>query len=145
MLVVDVNVLVNAHRPEAATHEACRAWVESARTGDEPMVIPSIVLAGFLRIVTHPRVFREPTPLDVALRFVERACSSPAYRDDGPGERHWHIFRDLCRRIGASGNLVPDAFLAAIAIELGAALVTADHGMRRFPGLRVLDPTGAVG
>jgi toxin-antitoxin system PIN domain toxin len=140
MRCVDVNVLVYAHRPESPNHEDHREWLEQARKGVEPLGIPATVMSGFLRVVTHPRVFTEPSPLDVALEFAEALHRSPAVVPVAPGERHWHIFTDLCRRLGARGNAVPDAFLAAIAIEQGATWVSTDRGFAGVPGLRWVHP-----
>jgi toxin-antitoxin system PIN domain toxin len=88
----------------------------------------------------HPRIFREPTPLETAIEFVEELRRSPAVVGVLPGARHWQIFTDLCRRIDASGNAVPDAFLAAIAIEQGATWVSADRSFAGYPDLRWLHP-----
>jgi hypothetical protein len=140
MLCVDVNVLVYAHRPESPRHDGYRSWLEEARRGVEPLGIPEMVQSGFVRVVTHPRVFKEPTPLDTALKFVEAVRGSPATVPIAPGERHWGIFTDLCRQLDARGNRVPDAFLAAMAIEQGATFVSADRGFAGFPGLRWIDP-----
>lgn len=140
MRCVDVNVLVYAHRPEAPAHERHRAWLDAARAAHEPLGLADAVLSGFLRVVTHPRVFREPTPLGIALDFVDGLLQSPAGLRVEPGERHWPIFIDLCRRTEATGNIIPDAFLAALAIEQGATWVTADRSFGRFPGLRWTHP-----
>jgi toxin-antitoxin system PIN domain toxin len=140
MRCVDVNVLVFAHRLEAPNHDRYRAWLDEARSGEEPLGLAEPVLAGFLRVVTHPRIFREPTPLDIALDFVEGLLRSPTATRVVPGERHWSLFTELCRRVAATGNLVPDAYLAALAVELGATWVTADRGFARFPGLRWRHP-----
>jgi len=97
-------------------------------------------LAGFLRVVTHPRVFHPPTPLAPALAFTH------AFRERAnavllaPGARHWTIFTKLCRESAARGNLVPDAWLAALAIESGCEFVTTDRDYARFPGLRWRHP-----
>ena len=143
MRCVDVNVLVYAHRPEAPNHTGHHAWLEDARRGAEPLGLPAIVASGFLRVVTHPRIFKEPTPLDIALEFVEILRASPATVPVLPGEQHWQIFADLCKRVDARGNKVPDAFLAAIAIEQGATWVSADRGFAGFPGLRWVHPLDA--
>lgn len=140
MHCVDVNVLVYAHRPESPKHDEYRNWLDGARQGNEPLGLSDLVTSGFLRIVTHPRIFREPTPLGIAIEFVDALRASPATTSVIAGERHWEIFLDLCRRVGANGNLVPDAFLAALAIEHGARWVTADRGFARFPGLRLVHP-----
>jgi toxin-antitoxin system PIN domain toxin len=136
MRCVDVNVLVYAHRPEAPHHPDHRAWLEEARFGIEPLGLPPIVASGFLRVVTHPRIFKVPTPLATALEFIEILRASPATVPVLPGERHWQIFTDLCTRLDAKGNKVPDAFLAAIAIEQGATWISADRAFAGFPGLR---------
>jgi uncharacterized protein len=143
MRCVDVNVLVYAHRSEAAEHTRYRAWLEEARVSHELLGVSDLVLSGFLRVVTHPRVFREPTPLATALEFADALRLSPAVQSLLPGDRHWAIFKDLCRRVQAVGNVVPDAFLAALAIEQGATWVTADRTFGRFPGLRWQHPLDA--
>jgi hypothetical protein len=136
MRSVDVNVLVYAHRPESDHHARYRSWLDEARRGREPLGLSDVVLTGFLRVVTHPRVFREPTPLEVGLTFVESLRAGPACMTIAAGDRHWPIFVDLCRRVEAAGNRVPDTYLAALAIEHGATLATADRGFARYPGLR---------
>ncbi|MGH3326729.1 MAG: type II toxin-antitoxin system VapC family toxin [Streptomycetales bacterium] len=140
MRCVDVNVLVYAHREESPSHRDYLAWLNEARVGPEPLGVADLVLSGFLRVVTHPRVFREPTPLSAAVTFVSALRTSPAVVPLAPGVRHWSLFVDLCRRGRATGNLVPDAFLAALAVEHGATLCTADRGFGRFPHLRWEDP-----
>lgn len=140
MLCADVNVLVYAHRPESPGHAGCRAWLEGARAGLEPLGLSDVALSGFVRVVTHPRVFKEPTPTGTALAFCDALLSSPSVSRVAPGERHWQIFADLCRRVDATGNVVPDAFLAALAVELGATLITADRSFGRFPTLRWRHP-----
>lgn len=103
---------------------------------EEPLGLSSLVLSGFLRVVTHPRVFRDPTPLETALDFVEAVRTAPNRVELAPGQRHWAIFSRLCTDADARGNLVPDAFLAAMAIEQGATWWSADRGFARYPGLR---------
>jgi len=133
---VDVNVLVYAHRPEAARHAEYLEWLDVARADDEPLGLSDVVLSGFVRIVTHPRVFRDPTPLDVALEFAGAMRAAPAVVRVEPGPRHWPIFEQLCRTTEARGNAVPDAYLAALAIEQGTTWFTCDRAFARFPGLR---------
>ena len=140
MRCVDVNVLVYAHRPESPDHERYRDFLERIRREDEPLALSSLVLSGFLRVVTHHRVFREPTPLTTAVEFVRVLRSSPNVVSVGPGERHWGIFLGLCREIDASGNDVSDAFHAAIAVESGATWYSADRGFARFRSLRWAHP-----
>jgi uncharacterized protein len=140
MRCVDVNVLVYAHRPESPDHERYRAWLEQIRQDDEPLALSSLVLSGFVRIVTHHRVFREPTPLATALDFVQAVRSSPNAVWVAPGPRHWDIFLQLCSEIGGRGNDVSDAYHAAIAVENGATWYSADRGFARFRSLRWAHP-----
>lgn len=140
MRCVDVNVLVYAHRPESPNHEAYREWLEAARRGPEPLGLIPVVLSGFLRVVTHPRIFKEPTPLDIGFGYLDALRNSPAAVDVMPGERQWGIFTDLCWRLNATGNTVPDLFLAAIVIEQGSSWVSADRSFAGVPGLRWVDP-----
>lgn len=143
MRCVDVNLLVNAHRPEAADHERYRAWLDEVRRDDEPLALSGLVLSGFLRVVTNHRVFREPTPAATAIAFVDALRSGPNVVMVEPGSRHWTIFMDLCREIDARGNDIPDAYLAAIAVEHGATWYSADRGFARFRSLRWVHPIDA--
>lgn len=140
MRLVDVNVLVYAFRADAPGHGAHRAWLEAMVGSDEAYAVSDHVLAGFLRVVTHPKVFHPPTPIEPALAFThafrERANAVPL----APRGRHWSIFTRLCREAEARGNLVPDAWLAALAIESGCEFVTTDRDYARFPGLRWRHP-----
>lgn len=140
MLAVDVNVLVYAHRADTEDHLAYLAWLEDARSSEEPLGVSDVVLSGFLRIVTHPKVFVDPTPIGEALEFVRLVREAPASLPLAPGERHWRIFESLCRGTRARGNSLPDAWLAALAIEHRATWVTADHGFSRFADLRCAHP-----
>lgn len=140
MLVVDVNVLVDAHRLDAPRHVAVRDWLQAARGGDEPLAIAGVVVSAFVRIVTNRRIFLDPAPVAVAMAFIDELMTSPAARRVEPGPRHWQMFSDLCRTSAVTGDLVPDAWLAAIALENRGTLVTADPGFGRYPGLRWRDP-----
>ncbi len=143
MRCVDVNVLVYAHRQEVPDHGPYLSWLEEARRADEPLGLSSLVLSGFLRVVTHPAVFRDPTPLDAALAFVNALRWGPNVVAVEPGRRHWDVFERLCRAAEVRGNLVPDAYLAALAIEQGATWYSADRTFARFPGLRWRHPLDA--
>jgi toxin-antitoxin system PIN domain toxin len=140
MDVLDVNVLVNAYRGESKDHSAFAQFVMSLLNGNKPFAVPSLSLSGLVRIATHPRVFKPPSPIDDVLTFVEQLRSQAHCLIVVPGERHWEIFIELCRRGNARGGLVSDAYLAAMAIEMGAELVTADRGFGRWPGLRWRHP-----
>jgi uncharacterized protein len=140
VLLLDVNVLVYAFDEAAAEHERHRAWLTSALEGDEPVGIVDAVLAAFVRVVTHPRILARPASLDLALAFADAVRAAPAAVAISPGDQHWAIFERTCRAANARGNLVPDAYLAALAIEQRAMLITTDRDFSRFAGLRVRHP-----
>lgn len=140
MLIADVNVFLYARRIESERHEEYRAWLEDRLVDDEPFAVSELVLSSFLRIVTNARIYREPTSLEAALEFCEIVLSAPAAVPVRPGVRHWSIFTDLCLTGTAKANLVPDAYLAAMAIENGATWITTDRGFARFPNLRWQHP-----
>jgi len=140
MLLPDVNILVYAHRRDTDFHREFRSWLDRSRQGSEPLGLADQVLAGFVRVVTHPRVFLDPTPPREALRFVDSLAESPAATPVRPGNRAWAIFRDLVEKTAPKGNAIPDAYLAATALETGALLCTADRGFARYPDLRWRHP-----
>ena len=140
MILIDVNVLVYAHRADTTEHERYRDWLTQILSSDAAYGISDLVLSGFLRVVTHPRIFREPTPLEVALTFVVEVRERPNCVMVSPGVRHWEIFANLCKAVSVRGDLVPDAYLAALAIESGTEWVTTDRDYSRFPGLRWRHP-----
>ncbi|MBA2291782.1 MAG: type II toxin-antitoxin system VapC family toxin [Gemmatimonadales bacterium] len=140
MRLIDVNVLVYAFRENAPEHAAHRAWLEALVRSDEAYAVSEQVLSGFLRIVTHPRIVHPPAPIEAALGFANAFRAQPNAVLIAPGIRHWEIFQRLCRQAGARGNLVPDAWLAALAIESGCEFVTTDRDFARFPGLRWSHP-----
>jgi toxin-antitoxin system PIN domain toxin len=140
VLLIDVNVIVYAHREDAVDHPRYRQWLTGLIGGDAAYGLADLVLSGFVRVVTHPRVFRDPSPLEVALAFVSEIRDRPHRIPVEPGERHWNIFTGLCRTGNARGNLVADAYLAALAIESGAEWITTDRDYGRFPGLRWRHP-----
>jgi toxin-antitoxin system PIN domain toxin len=140
MMLFDVNVLVYAHRADTQNHAAYRDWLEHVLNGQLAYGVSDLVLSGFLRVVTHPRVFNPPSSMEVALAFVEQVRNQPTAVQLRPGRRHWTIFTELCRTAGVKGNLVPDAFLAALAIETGSEWITTDRDFSRFPGLKWRHP-----
>jgi uncharacterized protein len=102
--------------------------------------ISDLVLSGFVRIATHRRIFTPPAPLDRAFAFADAVRSQPNAVVLAPGERHWAIFRRLCRESGVKGNLVADAYHAALAIETGSEWITTDRDFSRFSALRWRHP-----
>jgi len=140
MLLTDVNVLIYAAHEEAVDHDRYATWLNELLSGNQAFGVSDLVLSGFLRIVTNPRIFTAPCSMEEALRFVETVRNCPHCVKIAPGARHWPIFTDLCRRAGVKGNLVPDAYFAALAIESGSEWITTDRDYARFPGLRWRHP-----
>ncbi len=132
--------MVYAHREDSRDHARYREWLEDTLNGPHAFGVSDLVLSGFLRVVTHPRVFGRPTPMDNALAFADTLHSAANAVALAPGERHWEIFSRLCAQAGVRGNLVPDAWLAALAIESASEWITTDRDYARFPGLRWRHP-----
>lgn len=135
MILPDVNVLANAFREDSVDHEPCRKAVESFVESRSAFALSGLVLSGFVRITTHPRIFDPPAALQQALEFCEFLTRQPHAVLLRPGPRHWEVFTRLCRDSDARGNLVADAYHAALAIEHGARWLTLDRDFARFPGL----------
>jgi hypothetical protein len=136
MMLPDVNILVYAYREDAPDHKRFKDWLQELVNGDEAYGMSDLVCSGLLRIVTHPAVFSPPSPITDALAFVEEVRSQPNCVVIAPGVRHWQIFTSLCQSSAVRGNLVPDTYFAALAIESGSEWITMDGDYARFPGLR---------
>lgn len=141
MKVIDVNVLLYAVNQDGEPpHAEVRRWWQAALNGDESIGLPWIVLSGFLRIATNPRVYPEPLTADQALGEVESWLSVEVATTVSEKPDHWPVFRSLLAGTGTAGNLVTDAHLAALAITHDATLVSCDNDFARFNGLRWEDP-----
>lgn len=140
MILIDVNVLVHAKRLDFPRHAEFRKWLGATLQSVSNFGMSDVVLSGVVRILTHPKIFQKPTPLDEALSYVNSFRGYPGCVMVSPGERHWEIFCRLCKAADAKGNLVSDAYFAALAIESGAEWITADRDFARFPGLRWRHP-----
>lgn len=136
MLIPDVNILVGAFRADHLDYQPLRKWLDAASRGPEPLGLTDAVLAGFVRVVTHPRVFAAPTPINEALSQMDGLLNAPATVRVHPGATHWELFSELCRVAQARGSLVADAHHAATAMQQGATWVTQDRDFARFSGLR---------
>jgi uncharacterized protein len=136
VILPDVNVLVYAFRSDVEHHDAHRIWLEGVVNGEAAYGLSPQVLASVIRLATHPRVFAHPSRLTEVLAFVSVLLDQPHCQIIEPGRRHWDIFTRLCQSANAYGNLVQDAWLAALAIESGCEWVTNDRDFARFPGLQ---------
>ena len=141
MVLLDVNVLVNAMREDSLRHVAVRAYVETLRTAPEPFGLSDVVLSGTLRVLTHPRVFNPPTPAALARDYIAALRASPNAVLISPGARHWRIFIALLEQSAPIGNMVSDAWYAALAIEHGCEWISDDSDFARFSGLRWRRPS----
>ncbi len=139
MKLLDVNVLVYAFRRDAERHEEYRRWLLDVM-GEAAFGLSEQALAGLVRVATHPKVFREPSRVDEALAFADALLAQPACRIVRPSPGHWTLFATLCRKSRAKGNLVADAWFAALAMESGCTWITTDRDFARFPGLRWRHP-----
>jgi toxin-antitoxin system PIN domain toxin len=141
MLLPDVAVLVYAHRPAQSEIAAqVRAWLWSTTERGERLALSTAVLASVIRISTHPRILSTPSSPAEAVRFTQALIDDPRSTVVVPSSRHWPIFRELVDDLRLVGNDIPDAYLAALAIDHDATFVTTDRAFRRFPRLRLLDP-----
>lgn len=130
----DVNILVAASRQDHPHHVPALAWLEAAleaSASGRPLAILPMVATGFLRLVTHPKVFIEPTPIAAAQAFMRALLDSPGVVMPPLGEE-WSLLEDMCARHGLSGNAIPDAWIAAAASSHHLHLVTFDKGFRRL-------------
>jgi uncharacterized protein len=140
VILPDVNVLVLAHRRDHDEHDQVRSWLEDEVNSDRPFALADLAVSGFVRIVTNPRIYARPSKLSTALDFLDGLVEQPTCVAVSAGPNHWPIFRRVLVAADARGNLVPDAHLAAIAIEHGATVATRDRGFARFDDVRWVDP-----
>jgi uncharacterized protein len=140
MYLSDINVLVYAYASDMPSSDRYAEWLQKMLSAGEPFGMSDIVLAGFIRIVTNPKILSPRRSLDEAFSFVNAITDNPNCVRVSPGEKHWGIFLNLCKTANARGNLVSDAYLAALAIESDCEWVTTDADFARFPGLRWKHP-----
>jgi toxin-antitoxin system PIN domain toxin len=140
MNVVDVNVLINLVNEESAHHVAAKRFWNDAVKDDRPLGLAWVVVLGFVRVMTSPRVFPKPLRVEDAVSLVDDWLALPNVRVLAPTERHWGLLKELLVGFGTAGNSTTDAHLAALAIEHGATLVSGDSDFARFPGLRWKNP-----
>lgn len=136
MILPDVNVLIYAFRADSTDHSNYRQWMSEIVNGEAAYGIAPQVLSSLVRICTHPRIYKQPSSLEDTLAFCGTLLEAPHATLVTPQDRHWTIFESLCVDAKATGNLVADAWLAALAIESGCEWVTTDGDFARFEGLR---------
>lgn len=139
-MIVDVNVLLYAIDEDSPHHEVARRWLESAFNGNSRVGLPWHTLCGFVRIATHPKILLNPMTGREAWRYVDEWLDEEMAWIPQPTERHRRVLGKLVDDHYATGNLVPDAHLAALAIEHGVAVCSFDTDFRRFPEITWIDP-----
>jgi toxin-antitoxin system PIN domain toxin len=139
MKIIDTNLLVYAHVASLEQHAAARRWFEQALVEEEPVGLTWPTVLGFVRIVTNPRIFRVPLPLERAVAVVDEWLQQAAVELVLPTPRHWTALREMLVSGPAGGPLTSDAHIAALAREHGATVYTTDRDFQRFP-IRVSNP-----
>ncbi|HTF36442.1 MAG TPA: type II toxin-antitoxin system VapC family toxin [Myxococcota bacterium] len=143
LILVDANILIYAHVQGFAQHERARAWLDDRLNGTAQVGLPWPSVLSFLRLVTNPRVFEHPASIRAAWHQVEEWLDCEAAWIPLPTERHPEVLARLLTEANVRANLVPDAHLAALAIEHGLMLASTDGDFARFPGLRLENPLAA--
>lgn len=139
-MLVDANILLFAVDEESPQHRSAKEWLEAALNGNRRVGLPWASLTAFLRIATNPRALREPLRPDAAWEIVEAWLDVPTVWVPAPGEGHRAILGQLVREHDLRANLIPDAVLAALCIEHGLQLISADTDFARFTGLSWHNP-----
>jgi toxin-antitoxin system PIN domain toxin len=140
VILVDANLAIYAYDRTNPRHQGAKRWFEAALSGDEEVRFSVATLLAFLRITTHPAIFRQPAkPADV-IAIVATWLARPNVKLAIPTEHHWEFLADVANKGQARGPLLMDAHLAALAMEHGATLFTTDRDFARFAGLRFRDP-----
>jgi len=140
VILPDVNVLLYAFRQDSPRHADYHRWLERIVNADSPYGIAPQALASVIRISTHPRIYVQPSRTEDAVAFCQALMEPDTCFLVEPGHRHWSIFVKLCQDTQATGNLVQDAWFAALAIESGCEWVTTDRDYSRFPSIQWRTP-----
>lgn len=140
MILVDANLLVYAKVNNFPQHVSSRTWLEGRLNGHSRVGLPWPSLLAFVRLVTNPRIFDRPMPVSEAWTQVEEWLALPKAWVPLPTPRHADVLVRLIRATGTTGNLIPDAHLAALAIEHGLVVCSTDGDFARFPGLAWENP-----
>jgi toxin-antitoxin system PIN domain toxin len=143
VIIVDANLLLYAVNRDFPDHERARHWWESTLVGDLPVRLPWVVILAFIRISTSPKVFTRPLPVAAAAEYIEQWLGLPAVEMIYPAPGHWQLLARLLNGTGTGGNLTTDAHLAALALQHGATVYSADNDFKRFPGLVHVNPLQA--
>lgn len=145
MILLDVNVVLAAHRDDHPHHRVVRPWFDELLDGDTSFTVPDTVWASFVRIATNRRIFVAPTPTSAAFDFCRAVREQPRHHTLVPGDEHLGLFERLCLDADATGDLAADAYLAALALEHGCRLASLDRDFARFTTLDWIRPGDPAG
>ncbi len=142
MIVPDINLLVYAHNGADPQHDAAKAWWEQSINGSEPIGLPWVVMGGFIRLMTHPRILETPMAVRDATACVRTWMDQESVIVLEPGRRFPKIFLSYLEQLGSAGNLTTDAQIAALAVEKQAEVYSGDRDFARFEGVQWTNPLG---
>lgn len=140
MILVDVNLLLYAYDSSSKFHATSRKWWEDKLSQPQPVGLPWATILAFLRITTNPRILNSPMDITEATGHVKSWMDRPMVFIPAPTEHHWEILQNLLIESQSSANHVPDAHLAALAIEHGAILYSCDYDFGRYKNLHWKNP-----
>ncbi|MBF0673549.1 MAG: PIN domain-containing protein [Salinibacterium sp.] len=140
MIVLDVNVVLAAFRADHPHHDAARPWLEKELSAGTSLIVPDLVWVGFVRLVTNTHIFEVPSTPAEAFEFVDALCSAPSYTPVAGMDGDLSVFRQTVLESDSWGNLIPDAYIAALATSHAAPVASFDRDFRRFDGLEIIIP-----
>ncbi len=140
MILVDANLLLYAVNRDQPFHIAAKDWWQEALSGSETVGIPWVVILAFIRITTNPRIFEAPLRIEQAMTYIDEWLAQPNVSTISPGEGHWNVLSALLKQSGAAANLTTDAHIAALAVEFGFDVYSADNDFQRFAGVTHINP-----
>jgi toxin-antitoxin system PIN domain toxin len=140
VILIDANLLIYAIDTDSAHHARVRRWLEDMLSSDTEVGLAWIVVLAFTRITTRAGIMRRPLAPDQAIAYIDTWLAQPYVALIAPGDAHWPVLRNLLLSGGTAGNLTSDAHLAALAIEHGCKIASADNDFRRFPGITLVNP-----
>ncbi len=140
MKIVDLNIIIYAVNKDAPLHLAAKNWWEATLNQSETVGLSWVVILGFLRIITNPRIMPKPLSVEQSIDLVDSWLEQDVTQIIMPGNDHWSILRSSFNQIGVAANITTDAHLATLAIENGATLLSTDSDFSRFKNLKWINP-----
>jgi uncharacterized protein len=140
VIILDVNVVLATFRADHVHHPEVRAWFDNTIASGIEFAVPDFVWVGFLRLVSNAHIFEVPSTVTEAFTFVAAVSATPSYRSIPGLPNGLDVFKQTCESGDARGNLIPDAYIAAVARAHGSPVATLDRDFRRFDDLRIIEP-----